>query len=674
MDGSLDVDVDRSADPQVSNGEVRLGRYEYPVQADRMTTLNLARFQNKTTFGDYSFDSDPLLSAEIFSSFTGGMGNETIKEGVDDDSFWEANLETRFPDGATLLPLTKSFSAPAGDPAAAFGLGDFPAADPTFYASFDEEVHNWNETTQAYEAFTTLPHNPVAVGVEFDDLFFIPMGANGFATMDAAGAVVDEPTVHVVHFIIWDRKLAALTTEGYILIRAIGDVAFPAPHADRTLPAGSLPRKLVDFINQRGDPTIHIVTNNRVFAYDPDGDVLYNTRLNYPKHPNQGLGAANWRGDTMFVSIGLGIHGYNGSLITSMGPDGRHGLPARHRGRIIDLLGEYNALLAMVEGVSANLDAVDEEYIVHTPMYRDRDTYAISSFTLQPVFSSILRWSNSQWHKVWESPDASGIPSWMQVSEASGQYRLWWGYGNKMYTQKLPITSQNPKQYLRSGEQEFMPTGSLISGWFDADMAAFDKLALHLEVNLEDVTGFNDCGGSVSWQYQTNADPSWRSIGVADTVGRTILPFAYLPRDEGNPFSKGRAFVKIRFRFTYTQKMVDGEYVINTSPLMTSAILKFIKIPESQMSWTLFVPLTTSGGFKGEGNHVLGSYLDYLLTSRELVEFGTNDEIFRVRVAQVSANKGTGHDEMGTYTVNLVEVRMGEDRPNTVTKYVDMAS
>jgi hypothetical protein len=676
--GLQSVNEDFSSDPQTSNGECRIAGIEYPILNDNVNELNLARFQNKTTFGDYSFDSDPLISAQVFSSFTGGMGNETLKEGVDDDTFWEADLETRFPDGATLLPLTESFGGSLGTNNAAFPIGDFPAEAPLFLAAFDNKVEKWSPDDREFSPFATLTANPVEEGIEFEDLLYVPLGANGYDTITSSGTVTNVPDTHVIQFVLYDLSLAALTVEGYLLIMPPGG-SFPSPSADMKLPKGHTPRKMVNFINSRGEPTLHLVTNKSVYAYDPDGVTLYQTRLDYPKHPDQGLGAVNWRGDSMFVSVGLGIHGYNGSIIQSMGPDGRHGLPARHRGRIVDLEGEYNALLALVRGIGAptSTEEASEEYIIQTPMYQDQNSWAISSFPFEPVYSTILRWSNTQWHKVWESPDASGVPTRMHVSEAEGEYRLWWGYGKDMYTQTLPRAFQNPKQYLRSGEQLFMPTGRLITGWFDADMTAFDKLSTHVEVLLHDVNGLGDAGGTVTFEYQYDNTPAWFMLGTADTIGLTILPFQNVVRDAGNPFSRGLAWNRIRFRISYEQKQVDdGEgnlvYVRNMSPLMLSAVSKFIKVPNSQLSWSFTIPLSQPGGYKGRDNKFLAEHLDKLLTSREMFEFGYQDKVYRVRMAQVTGDKRSGYNDHGNYTANLVEVRLGSERRNAVTKYVDM--
>ncbi|MDQ3222009.1 MAG: hypothetical protein M3Q75_00800 [Gemmatimonadota bacterium] len=653
--------VDRSADPQTSNGEVRIGIYEYPVAGGRINRLNLARFPGKVTFGDYSFDSYPLISALIYTTFAGGQGNHKVKAGVDDDTFWTATLETRYPDGATLLPLSESFGSSIGA-TSCYPVGDFPAASPAFYAAFGSQLRLWNDVTQAFDVagLGVLPAPPVERGVEFEGLFYIPLGGAGFVTVTNANVITTSAAFTPLQFMIWDNKLAALTTGGQLLIKPVG-LAWSAVTNDLTLPSGNLPRKLVNFVNSRGEPSLHIVTNRTVYAYDPDGGTLYQTRLEYPRHPDQGRGAVNWRGDSMYVSVGTGIHGYNGSIITSMGPDGRYGLPAHLRGTIVDLFPEYNALLAMVQGRATNdAVAVADTFMIGAPLYQDQTTYAINNLPYQPVYSSILRWSNSQWHKVWESADASGFPTWMEVSEADDKYFLWWGYGGVMYRQELPVSFQNPKQALLSGSIRFMPSGELITGWFDADMVAFTKLASHIEINLDDVTSAGESGGTVSVQYQTELDPGWVTLGTASEPGMTVAGFNMIMRQVGDDFSRGLPFRRIRFKLAYTQ--TPG--VETHSPLMSSMILKFSKVPTSQLSWSFPIDLTAlpNDEYKGVPASTLGKHLEDQLSSDAFFEFGIGDDVYRCRVAQTQGDTRTGYDTRGVYQVNIVQIVLPANR------------
>jgi hypothetical protein len=657
--------TDFSLDPQTSVGEVRIGEYYFPVVGGNVSQINLARWPPKVTFGDYTLDSDPLVSAWILSSFAGGIGNLKIKPGVEDDTYWTGTLESRYPDGLTLLPLTESFGVDT-DPNSAFPLGDFPAESPSFLVAFDDALYLWDSTNQEFDLqVDPLPAAPVYKGVEWEGNFYVPHGANGYSIIDNTFAVTPMTDIEPIQFVVWDKKLCALTHDGELFVMPVGG-AWTTSDPERTVPSGNLARRLVNFIDQAGNPTLHVITNSMVFAYDPDagtGGRLYETKLDYPKHPNQGRAAVNWRGDTMFVNVGLGIHGYNGTNITAMGPDGRFGLPARLRGTVVDLAAEYNALLALIEGTpDASAEDAPETYKLKNPIYQGKYNWKIPNFPYRPSFSSLYRWSNSQWHPMWESPSASGTPTWMSLSEADGEYRLWWGYGSLMYTQELPVAFQNPKQSLLSGGKRFAASGSLITGWFDADMVAFHKLGSHIEVNLDDVLGTSEPGGRVviSYQLDNDSETSWKALGEANTVGLTVMTFRNVLRAVGDPLSKGRAFRRIRFKVDmYQRASADPVADQFLSPLLESIVFKFQKIPESQLSWQFAIDLTTLEGMKGIGNETLRAYLDGLLSSDEFFEFGIGNEIYRARAAQVSNGRFTGYDDRGNMQVNIVEVHHG---------------
>ena len=684
------MDSDYSASPQTGNGEVRIGDYWYPVLGG-VSEQPLARWPPKVTFGDYAKDSDPLVSAYVMGSFTGGIGNFKIKAGVEDDTYWTGSLETRFPEGPTLLPLSEAFGSDNAEYGSVIPMGDFPAADPKLLVAFDDDLHVWDATNELFDYDSTLSFSPVERGVEFGGEFWIPFGSNGYTVLDTSYTATDSTDINPIQFIVWDLKLMALTVEGHLRQwDPVGgdwfDTEWSTSGENRTLPSGNTPRRLVNFINQSGQPTLYIVTDSLVFAYDMDGDRLFETKLDYPKHPDQGRAAVNWRGSTMFVNVGLGIHGYDGSIITSMGPDGRYGLPAHLRGTIVDLAAEYNALLALIQGKpNEAVTTTDEEYLSVAPLYANQDTYAISNYPYIPTFSSIYRWSNSQWHPVWESPDATGFPTLMYVSQADGEYNLWWGYGNRMYRQELPVDFQNPKQSLLSKTQRFMLSGDLITGWFDADMTAFYKLADHIEVNLEDVDGLGNPGGMVTVYYQVDSDTGWRSLGTAETVGRTNMTFASTPRDAGDPFSYGRPFRRLRFKIHYEQvdpltKLIDDIISVLSgeppnyqfqSPLVESIVFKFHKIPEQSLSWQFVIGLNHPDGYKGVGNDVLIQNLYDQLSDPSFFEFGYLDNIYRVRSAQAQGDRASGYDNRGNININIVEVRTGPNRPGDVTLYVD---
>jgi hypothetical protein len=257
----------------------------------------------------------------------------------------------------------------------------------------------------------------------------------------------------------------------------------------------------------------------------------------------------------------------------------------------------------------------------------------------------------------------------MEISESQGAYRLWWGYGGEMYTQQLQVAFQNPKQSLLSGGMDLESSGSLITGWFDADMRAFTKLASHIEVNLDNTTGTGAAGGAVRIDYQIDNDNEevWRLLGIASQVGLTVMPFNNTPREVGDPFSIGRPFDRIRFRMELAQDSNPQH-----SPLPYSIVMKFQKIPESQLSWSFTIPLFHEDGFKGVGNKELVDYLDGLLYGREMIEFTVGNETYRARVAQVAGRRSTGYDNRSNLDMSIIEVKTGpKNDTNRAIQYVD---
>src|SRR3972149_1012236 len=359
---------------QANNNTVRLDGIDLPVEGD-VRPNNLARLMGKVTFGDYSQDSDPLQSVAIWSSFTGGIGNETLKEGVDDETYWTGTLETRYPGMVTLPALTHTFPAPSGDVSRAYPLEDYPARAPSLWCAFSTTLARWNDTTRVFTSIGTLAAEPTNKAVEYNNLLWIPIGLGGYARVNHLGTITPYTDLDIIAFVVWDNKIVALTYGGVLRIKYLA-TAWEVAYPNLALPSGHVPRNLVVFMDQRQDPTIHIITNRDVWAYDRGLARLVRTHLQFPRHPDQGLASTVSRGESMSVSVGLGIHGYNGGIITSMGPDGRHGLPADLRGRVVDLEPEYNGLIAVIEGAQAVVSEGQEFYHVRRQYQDDMTGFA----------------------------------------------------------------------------------------------------------------------------------------------------------------------------------------------------------------------------------------------------------------------------------------------------------
>lgn len=637
--------------PQAGVNEVILNGRHLPI-VGQVSVQDLARFPSKVTFGDYSYDSDPLLSTYIISSLTGGIGNEKLKEGVDDETYWTGTLETRYPGQITLGARTRNIPSPLAGAGEARPLADFPSSAPQLWACFGQTLCRWDNESGVFVIEGTLPVPPINKAVEYDNSLYIPLGNDGYARLFWDGTTATITTYldfNARCFTLWDNKIAMLTMEGAITLRYGAD-AWEATTPARTLPSAAVGRNLVVFINQRGDSTIHVITNTDVWAYDRENNLLYRTQLQFPSHPDNGLASVNWRGESLYVSVGLGIHSYNGGIVSAMGPDGRYGLPADLRGTITDLVGEYNALIAVVRG-AIRQDTEPEQVRLIPPLYQT----PFPPLAGLNALSCVLRWTQFGWHPVWQSPTPEGFPTWAHVSRADNAYRLWWGYGDEMLYQNLPYTFYNPKHGMRVGESEFAPEGSLTTGWFDADMVAFDKLASHCELVLEDVFGDGRSTGTVTVYFQVNDDPSWRLLGQQDRPGRGAFWFNIREDDYGDLFSYGQEFARIRFRLDFTS---DN---ILSSPVMQSFQLKFKKTPLSQKSFRFTLDLGMDR-YKDVGVQELSDYVRLLASSNAFSQLVHQDQTYRVTISQTQGSEFGGYDHRGGMVVNAVEVIAPQSR------------
>ena len=261
---------------------------------------------------------------------------------------------------------------------------------------------------------------------------------------------------------------------------------------------------------------------------------------------------------------------------------------------------------------------------------------------------------------MWQSPDATGIPTWAHVSVSDGKYRLWWGYGANMYWQKLPYTFHNPKQGMVVGENEFAASGSLTTGWFDADMVAFDKSAVHFEVLVEDVFDTGLPTGEISVYYQVDDDPGFTHLGTTTQVGRDVYQFGVATNEYGVAFPYGQKFRRIRFRFDMAS---DN---LTLSPVMTAALLKFYKVPLSQLSFSVTVDLQQSKGFMGMGTRERAEFIRSLASAPVMATFLHRDKVYRVKVTQTNGSDTTGYDLRSGMQLTLLEVPIAQPQLRAV--------
>jgi len=659
------------------------------IPAASVQATDTSRFEGKVTFGDYTKDSDQLMSSWILTNWAGGGLINSHIEGATDNRFRWSTAWTMNSEQLALLPKQERFEV--GDPYSIPDPDGQGAISNTIIEAFGGIYFSsgrdlWKLTGDRYTLTNltwtkigTFEGRPNTKGVLVTETMFAvgtDAGMQFVHSNDTIDPVDEDDPVIANSVLMWDGKLFATERTGHLRIYIPSAAAWDPKTDDLKIPAeeGRF-LFLAEFWDRGGDPAVAIATQHRIWFYDANNQTLIPTTIRIPFHHNNAIGFTAWRDDALYYSTGLGVMRYTRDGVrTDVGMDRDDGLPdevmrgvwrnenlASIRSHTInDMVPSYNYLIA-----SANLGANLEE----------RDCafgYAVSS--------KIMAWNEAGWHTLADTdtfaPEADGYIKFagnLMVTTSVGGYRLWWGEtvartdpqpwaGNPkpvgvpaIHTIELPRAFHGPRQKVLSAIGAFQPTGQLYSGWFDSGMRGFDKTWSHLEVYLSDPGDGLPVGGTVEVRYRLHPSDEWRVLGTATEYGINVLPFGI----DADGFPRGETSREIELLLNLS----TGDET--RSPIVSAVILKYIKLPLEGRAWIATIDLDAEN-MKGLGPREIDEYL-----SRKTYEGGftrlTHHRMEkRIRIAQHQIVEGTGDNPFMRATVNMIEVPLhgwtpGED-------------
>ena len=94
--------------PTPDADEIIIDGWRFKVVGGVVNVQNLATFQRKTVIGDYTRDSNPVLSTWVLTDFSGGHGVQALEEGADAARYRFGVVDARRPRQITCPPLTVS--------------------------------------------------------------------------------------------------------------------------------------------------------------------------------------------------------------------------------------------------------------------------------------------------------------------------------------------------------------------------------------------------------------------------------------------------------------------------------------------------------------------------------------------------------------------------------------
>jgi hypothetical protein len=326
-------------------------------------------------------------------------------------------------------------------------------------------------------------------------------------------------------------------------------------------------RDVIVYNDQNGQPAVHIVTDRDVWIFDESGPTIFRTALTFPQKPYSGIGSVVWRGD-LYVSGGMDIYRYNGSVVTNVGLSRDDGLPRNYRGYVADLTAGPNGLYALVCGRMDNSNKVTYWSVHefsgagwHTIWAESMEwpTRTLGAAILSATATTITLNSNARiergdilrvnsedmrvnsrgssnqvtvrrgvngttaaTHSNGDTVRIKSKPSFIHLSQAfPDEQRLFWGVGFKQYYQRLPSEALNPREEVETNTDSYGfgfdgrsgTTYELWTGRFDGQMPGYVKIANGVEMRLRRLPPTQ----VLRVYYRLDEQPvnsSWKTLGV----------------------------------------------------------------------------------------------------------------------------------------------------------------
>lgn len=594
------------------------------------------RFPGKVTIGDYSLDSNDLLSAWVISDYTGGHGVAELKEGVDDNRYRFGTLYTRYPGQFTLPFQTVNDASTTIE---AYHIGEMWNGSDYDYYWVDGLFNLFKNGVDTTRNTTNIPTQKAVgyIGTGSLRALYIPQGANGYSVYEPAGNTLQNTSgaEKMVAFVAWDDKLIGIDTVGQLSFATAsvtgGATTFTSYGVGGKLDTAYRPYSLYVYYNRAGEASVYVVTDSGVFVFDPATPRLYLIPLLVSQHPKFGIAACVWR-ENFYVAAGMDILEFNGSVVRNIGLSRDDGLPWAYQGYVLDLVGGQNSLYALIQGTGS----------------------LISGFGTSAI--SLHEYSSYGWHCIFErSIGSAAVQPFAMVNRRSSTYRLRWADGaGRLYSMNLPTTFTNPREDLaNSGSFKYGYNASdaaaasyiyyFETGRFDANMRGYTKIAAQITMRVRSLSASQ----TIVVKYRTDANTSYTTLGTVTATGVTILQFGTADSDGLYP---GIAFDVIEFRIEFTGTSAAED----TTQVMEHMTFSFLKVMNPSLSWTMQVDLESGVNEQSPAN--LLAKLTTLRTAGTFFNMNYRGTAYRIRLAGFSGSQKLDKDTRGKYTLSVIEI------------------
>ena len=648
------------ANSVVEANEVYLGGVYYPITRPVRSTL-ASIYPAKIVIGDTTKDSQLRTSIIAWSDWRGGIGVNRMDGSSGINRAWYSTCQLRYKNHLVLPGLVTESTSPShslSDPR----IGSIGTLSSEIYAAWNgtdgesPKIYKYNNASTNWSEVTQSATDQVTDSVVFTEaggttyLVFAHYDSNGSGyTYSSNGSSWTTDTTYGTKFVtVWDERLWGISHAGQLWYATV--VGTETLDAMLPLPDGSV-TKLFVARNALGIPIIYAATTSGLFAHNADNAMWEATQMDFPIHPDNGKGTIRWR-DSVYIPSGNGIYKYingnNAAVITVVGPDRDDGLPKDNRGAIRYMAGSHNELLVGVDAqagpASISLSSIPYQWISH------QGSPVIAS---DSGYSTILGYNDMGWEVKWQSGNKGKPLDSIHVSDAYGEYRVYWGHNNVVHVMDLPKDIINPSEV---AEFAYATQGVHETPWFNAGQSEVNKLALNLRIEAQDLSTTSTIKVEYALDYEDSAADYTVAVASVDssTMGATSGTYTYTFGS-----SAGTVFRAIKFRLTLDRSDADDSGLEKfDTPDVVSLTLEWRKKIEPKWGHTVEVDLNNT--YKGNVPKDLRSNLISAIESDTLVEFTFRDDSggtrnYYVDVVAAQGMEFTGYDERGSTTIQVVE-------------------
>lgn len=590
----------------------------------------------KFATGETTGDSMVGRSRLEWTDHRGGIGLDRITDlevaaGRSLDRSWYSSAYLRHKGHLTLPPLATTTAA--SGVTGVFTIGAISELADVIYAAFGTSVRSYTLSTDTWSAeLVALPASATdAIRLRLGGTVYMAFAFTSGTADTTDGTTWSTRTDDVLYLAAWDDRLWGIDATGQL--RFSQTIGTWVNDAQLPLPSDYVTDLFVDR-DAAGEPILYAATKVGLYAHDAAHIRFVRTDMEVPFHDDAGRGVIRWRGASYYPA-GLGIYEYHAgpqAVVRAMGPDRYDGLPDERKGTLVRLEESHNELLGLVDSTSAAAN----EFTVFSP-----DGLTDASVIDPDVgVSTILGWNGDGWQVLWESAANTEAITYSHVSNAYGNYRLWWAHNRRINYMDLPLDLLNPNEtnnfaYGTAGTHDFpwLVVGQETRG-----------LALRLRVQV----GGASASETVIPSYATNFTETFTVLATISADGITTYDFP------NSTTPTGTAFRAMRIRVA----LARGTNTL-LSPDVISVTLEWRKKLPAQFGWRLV--LNVNEEYEQRTSQQQRAALITAAESATLVEFTYRDDDgntrnYYVDVLEHSGLDYTGHDERGEVHLLLVEV------------------